>query len=194
MNLFFNFNPLDSWFKNNYPIQNKDLFIESKEKDFKKLLNETMKNNKIGEDDISSINIIVSLTAATIINPISIAKFSEFNKEWNIKFIETLQPLITFCRLNNKLFNIIFVYSNAGVQNIASIALAQILKTSIIGLNSETKSFKFKSKLFIIDKTKKSFLNKVSKLLLSKRKVIISNSKLLQQVKFNWIKKNLSYV
>lgn len=194
MNLFFNFNNLDTWFKDNYSFNKQDLFLKNENNDFKLLLDETIKNNNISESKINSINVVISLNSTDPITPTNIWKFGEFNKEWNVKFIESIQPLITFCRLHNKLFNIIYIYLDQGSKNIANIAMAQLLKSLVIGLNQETKPFKFKSKLFVLDKEKKEYLSKLNKLLSSKRKVIISNSKLLQQLKFSWIRKNLHYV
>lgn len=194
MNLFFNFNNLDNWFKDNYPFHKNDLFLYDDKNDFESLLDKTLVKNHIGSANVNSINVVISLNSCDVINPLTISKFAAFNKEWNIKFIEMLQPLITFCRLNNKLFNLIYVYLDNGSKNIANMAMAEILKSLVIGLNAETRHFKFKSKLFVLDKSKKEYLQKLPKFLFSKRKVIISNSRLLHQIRFRWIRKTLSYV
>lgn len=184
MNLFFNYNCLDNWLQENVPNSDKNVFLNKEgNEQIYDLFKKYTENNGIVEDDIASINVVVSFKNYKEINPVDTQLFVDFNKEWNINLLKESQKFITFCRINNKYFNFIFVYHQNGKHNIANIAMSEILKSYILGLHSETKPFKFFSKLIVLDRSKKKYLKKINEIILSNKKIIISNSKIVDQKK-----------
>ncbi|MDE5767231.1 MAG: hypothetical protein K2H56_01640 [Malacoplasma sp.] len=176
MNLFLNLNEKDKWLEKNFPIHlNKtNVFIDKKEIEsiddsFWNWLN-TQKEKK---NNITSINLIFSLKNYKEYEFFNLNNFLNFNKEWNVKLIKEIQPLITFSKTNNIFFNFIFVKLDKGLHNIANIALEEILKNLAFGLNTECSFLKVFSKLIVLDKSKKKKLNKIEKLVLNKNKMFM---------------------
>lgn len=189
MNLFFNYNNLDMWLKENTTNHEKNIFLtKSKNNEIYDLFKEYIEKNNINISNINSINIVISFKNYKEVTEVDADLLIEFNKEWNLNLLRESQKFISFCRVHNKFFNFIFIYHQNGKQNIANIAMTEILKSFILGLHNETRPFKFFSKLIILDRSKKKYLKKIGDIVLNSKKIIISNSKLLSG------KKNYKYV
>ncbi|MDE6645737.1 MAG: hypothetical protein K2J69_00290 [Malacoplasma sp.] len=176
MNLFLNLNENDKWLEKNLPIHlNKtNVFIDKKEiESIDDSFWNWLDTQKEKKNNITSINLIFSLKNYKEYEFFNLNNFLNFNKEWNVKLVKEIQPLITFSKANNIFFNFIFVKLDKGLHNIANIALKEILKNLAFGLNTESSFLKVFSKFIVLDKSKKKKLNKIEKLVLSKNKMFM---------------------
>lgn len=176
MNLFLNLNESDKWLENNFPnnLNKTNFFINKKENEsISDCFLNYIKLKNTQKEDITSINLIFSFKNYKEYEFFNLNNFISFNRKWNIKLVEEIQPLISFSKKNKNFLNFIFVHLDKGLHNIANIALVEILKNLTFSLNNESSFFKIFSKFIIFSKSKKKDLKKIEKIILDKKRMFL---------------------
>ncbi|MCF0217593.1 MAG: hypothetical protein HUJ42_00910 [Malacoplasma sp.] len=191
MNFYINFLGNDNWLQQNISESEENVFINPiPGQSLNDLLLQKIDELNLEFNQINSINVILSLKGYKEEILDNTTNFENFNKTWNFELVAQTRPLIKLCRVNNIFFNFIFIYKCKGNNNVANIALFVILKTFVIGLNTELTPFKTLAKLIILDRAKKEKLKNLDKIVSKKNKLIVSNSILTNPLSYRFFKKS----